>query len=63
MPIEDQSRVFERFYRVDKARNKNISGTGLGLAIVKHIALKLNAEIRLVSEVGKGTTIRLIFFQ
>lgn len=63
IPTADQSRVFERFYRVDKARNKNISGTGLGLAIVKHIALKLNAEIRLVSEVGKGTTIRLIFFK
>jgi two-component system phosphate regulon sensor histidine kinase PhoR len=61
IPIEDQSRIFERFYRVDKARSKKVSGTGLGLAIVKHIALKLNAEIQLSSEIDIGTEISIIF--
>ncbi len=59
--IEDQERIFERFYRVDKARSKKTGGTGLGLAIVKHIAEQHNAEIRLESELDKGTIISLVF--
>lgn len=58
---KDQERIFERFYRVDKARSKKTGGTGLGLAIVKHIAEQHNAEIILDSSVGEGTTISVIF--
>lgn len=58
---EDQSRIFERFYRVDKARSKKTGGTGLGLAIVKHIAEQHDAEIVLESELDKGTTISVVF--
>ena len=61
IPKKDQERIFERFYRVDKARSKKTGGTGLGLAIVKHIAEQHDAEIRLVSNVGEGTTISIIF--
>ena len=58
---EHQSRIFERFYRVDKSRSKSTGGTGLGLAIVKHIIAKSHAELQLESEPGKGTMIRVIF--
>lgn len=61
IPKKDQERIFERFYRVDKARSKKTGGTGLGLAIVKHIAEQHNAEIILDSGVGEGTTISIIF--
>lgn len=61
IPKEDQARVFERFYRVDKSHSKAIGGTGLGLSIVKHAAAYLNAEITLESEEGKGTTVRVEF--
>lgn len=61
IPKESQERVFERFYRVDKSRSKSTGGTGLGLAIVKHIVMKLNADIRLESEIGKGTKITVTF--
>ena len=54
---ENQERVFERFYRVDKSRSKATGGTGLGLAIVKHIAAQHDAAISLHSELGAGTTI------
>lgn len=61
IPGYAQSRVFERFYRVDKGRSKSAGGTGLGLAIVKHGAVCHNAEIRLKSEENKGTEISVIF--
>ncbi len=55
IPQEDIDRIFERFYRVDKARSKKVGGTGLGLAIVKHIVLNLNGNIRVHSELDKGS--------
>ena len=61
IPEESQSRIFERFYRVDKSRSKETGGTGLGLAIVKHIAEVLHATIHLNSTVGFGTEIRINF--
>ena len=55
IPSEDIDRIFERFYRVDKARSKKVGGTGLGLAIVKHIVLNLNGNIKVHSELNKGS--------
>lgn len=60
---EHQTRVFERFYRVDKSRSKATGGTGLGLAIVKHVAERHNAKIDIDSRVGEGTTIRVTFYE
>ncbi len=56
---EDQERVFERFFRVDKARSRATGGTGLGLAIVKHVAANHNGEITLWSKPGTGSTFTL----
>lgn len=61
IPPHDRSRVFERFYRVDKSHSKAIGGTGLGLSIVKHGAAFHNAQLELNSQLDVGTTIRLIF--
>ena len=61
IPKEDLDHVFERFYRVDKSHSKEIGGTGLGLSIVKHGAKFHNASISIDSELGKGTTVRLLF--
>ncbi len=55
-----QSRVFERFYRVDESRDRRKGGTGLGLALVKNIALYHNGEVKLTSEVSKGSTFEVI---
>lgn len=57
---EHQSRIFERFYRVDKSHSKASGGTGLGLSIVKHAVQRQGGKIELESEPGKGTTIRII---
>ena len=61
IPREDQDRVFERFYRVDKSHSKEIGGTGLGLSIVKHAVSTLNGSVGLRSEVGSGTEICMKF--
>ena len=58
---EEQDRIFERFYRVDKSHSRKTGGTGLGLSIVKHGAALHQAEIRLESRLGEGTKIRIFF--
>ena len=61
IPPDQQDRVFERFYRVDKSHSKASGGTGLGLSIVKHAVQYHHGAIHLQSEVGKGTEIRVTF--
>ena len=61
IPENEQKRIFERFYRVDKSHSRATGGTGLGLSIVKHGAILHNAEIKLDSEPGKGTKMELVF--
>ena len=58
---EEQERIFERFYRVDKSHSRKTGGTGLGLSIVKHGAALHHAEIKLDSEPGQGTRIQILF--
>jgi two-component system phosphate regulon sensor histidine kinase PhoR len=61
IPREHQSRVFERFYRVDKSHSKQTGGTGLGLSIVKHAAQAHNASVSLASTPGRGTRVAVWF--
>ena len=59
IPKEHLPRLFERFYRVDKARSRKLGGTGLGLSIVKHIALAHNGRVDVKSEIDKGSVFSL----
>lgn len=61
IPADQQNRIFERFYRVDKSRSKEVGGTGLGLSIVKHAAMIHRANIEMSSTLGQGTTITVRF--
>ena len=61
IPETDRERIFERFYRVDKSRSKEVGGTGLGLSIVKHACQILMAELTVFSTPGEGTAIEIIF--
>lgn len=60
IPQEDLTRIFERFYRVDKSRSRKVGGTGLGLSIVKHILQKIGGKVKISSQVGQGTTFELL---
>ncbi len=59
IPEADLPRIFERFYRVDKARSREMGGTGLGLSIVKHLAQAMNGSVRATSRVGQGSTFQV----
>lgn len=61
IPKDQQERVFERFYRVDKSHSRETGGTGLGLSIVKHGAMLHHAQIKVESEIGKGTKMEVVF--
>ncbi len=56
IPAQDLPRIFERFYRVDRARSRGTGGTGLGLSIVRHVAEGLGGEVSATSELGVGST-------
>jgi two-component system phosphate regulon sensor histidine kinase PhoR len=60
IPQEDQGRIFERFYRVNKVRSRDLGGTGLGLSIVKHLVQAVRGEIFVESLEGKGTTFSIL---
>ena len=59
IPSRDIDRIFERFYRVDRARSRETGGTGLGLAIVKHVVENHGGSVDVESELGRGTTFRV----
>ena len=59
IPARDVDRIFERFYRVDRARSRDTGGTGLGLAIVRHVATNHGGDVRVVSREGEGSTFTL----
>lgn len=60
IPQADQTRIFERFYRVDKARSRAVGGTGLGLSLVRHAVERANGTIKLKSDVGEGSEFRVL---
>ncbi|MDU2115415.1 MAG: ATP-binding protein [Peptoniphilus lacydonensis] len=60
IPSEDLSRIFERFYRVDKSRSRKIGGTGLGLSIVKHVLQSIDGKLEISSKLGMGTSFKII---
>jgi two-component system phosphate regulon sensor histidine kinase PhoR len=61
IPQSEISRLGERFYRVDKARSRELGGTGLGLSIVKHLIMAHGGRMEIESQVGRGTTVALYF--
>jgi two-component system phosphate regulon sensor histidine kinase PhoR len=61
IPSKDLPRIFERFYRVDKARSRQVGGTGLGLSIVKHIIERMNGHVSATSQLGKGSVFTIVF--
>ena len=60
IPLEERPRIFERFYRVDKARSRDVGGTGLGLSIVKHIVERMGGTVGVRSHLGKGSTFTVL---
>ena len=60
IPDEEKARIFERFYRVDEARGRDVGGTGLGLAIVRHLVQLSEGEISVDSEPGKGSSFHIL---
>jgi len=60
IPSEDVPRIFERFYRVDKARSREVGGTGLGLSIVKHVIEQMQGTVSVESQLNKGSKFTVV---